>query len=156
MPTLKKEPWNSLGLLILRLGVGGYMLTHGWPKFRMLLDGNFAIVGDPIGIGATASSVLIVFAEFVCAAMVVVGLLTRLAAAPLVIAMLVAALVAHSKDPWTVGEAYRLFSEGRTQFPASKQGALLYAIAFAALALTGPGMISLDHMLWNRSRKPRS
>ena len=152
MPLLNQESLNSIGLLLLRAGVGGYMLTHGWAKFQMLLGGNFEIVGDPIGIGNAPSAVLIVFAEFVCAGLVVIGLLTRLAAVPLVIAMLVAALVAHGKDPWTLGEAYRLFMEGKSEFPKSKQGALLYAVPFAALALTGPGRLSLDWLIWGRKR----
>jgi len=40
---------NSIGLLILRTGIGGCMLTHGFGKLQMLLVGDFDTFGDPIG-----------------------------------------------------------------------------------------------------------
>ncbi len=47
-----RELGNSLGLLVLRLGTGGYMLTHGWGKLQMVLAGDFDKFGDPIGLGS--------------------------------------------------------------------------------------------------------
>ena len=60
----------SLGLLILRLGTAGYLATHGWGKLQMLLAGQHEMFGDPIGIGSKLSLLLVVFAEFVCALLV--------------------------------------------------------------------------------------
>lgn len=34
------ERTRAIGLLVLRLGVGGYLLTHGWGKFQLLLAGD--------------------------------------------------------------------------------------------------------------------
>jgi putative oxidoreductase len=81
----------NLWLLILRLSAGGFMLTHGYPKLTRLFDGGEIKFGDPIGIGPAASLVLAVFAEFLCAILVGLGLFTRLSSIPLIITMLVAA-----------------------------------------------------------------
>ncbi|MCG3183233.1 MAG: hypothetical protein ICCCNLDF_01319 [Planctomycetes bacterium] len=135
---------NDVGLLILRLGVGGYMLSHGVGKARMVLEGNFEVFGDPIGLGSHLSLLLTAFAEFLCALLVMLGLGTRLAAVPLVVAMGVAAFVAHGADPWSMETAALRFMSGESQSWASKEPALLFLIPFLALTLTGPGRLSLD------------
>jgi putative oxidoreductase len=56
--------FESIGLLMVRIIVGAFMLTHGFGKLMMLLGGNTAMFPDPIGIGATASLFLIVLAKF--------------------------------------------------------------------------------------------
>jgi putative oxidoreductase len=132
---------TSIGLLILRIGFGVYLATHGWGKVQMLLDGQSAQFGDPIGIGAMPSLVLATLAEFACSLLVVVGLATRLAAIPVVITMGVAAFVVHSSDPWTMQPT-----------GPSKEPALLYLTAFLALAFTGAGRYSLDHAWWGKGR----
>jgi putative oxidoreductase len=152
MEPRRQDLANSIGLLVLRLGLGGYLVTHGWGKLQMLLAGNFAQFGDPIGLGATPSLVLVMFAEFVCALLVVIGLATRFAAVPVVIAMGVAAFVAHGSDPWTMEQGARLFMEGKAQFWGSKQPALMFLFAFLALIFTGAGRLSVDGLL--RSRQP--
>jgi putative oxidoreductase len=134
---------SSAGLLILRVGIAGYMVTHGWGKFQMALAGNFEWA-DPIGLGPTLSLLLVTFAEFFCAILIILGLATRLAAVPLVFAMGVAAFVAHANDPWTMGAAAQLYMAGEAESWASKQPALMFGIAFLALIFTGPGKFSLD------------
>ena len=132
----------SVGLLILRLGIGGLMLTHGWGKLQMLIEGQFDQFSDPIGLGSAASLVLIVFAEFVCSLLVMIGLGTRLFAVPLVFGMAVAAFVVHASDPWTMGQG------------ASKEPALLYLVPFLALVFTGAGRFSIDGVI--RARRAAS
>jgi putative oxidoreductase len=146
----------SVGLLILRLGFGGYLATHGWGKLQMVLGGQFDRFSDPIGIGSGASLVLVMFAEFFCSILVMLGLATRLAAIPVVIAMAVAAFVAHWNDPWTMGEAARLFYSGASTSWASKQPALLFMIAFLTLIFTGPGRFSADASIRARWRGKRN
>lgn len=145
----------AIGLLIARIGFGGLMMTHGWGKLQMLLARDFESFGDPIGLGKPLSLSLATFAEFACALLVIVGLGTRLATIPLIITMAVAALVVHASDPLTAGEAARLFFAGETDFPKSKEPALLFLTAFAALLATGPGKLSLDAWLWGRVRRHR-
>ena len=124
---------QSLGLLALRLGAGGFMLTHGWAKIARFsaLSAKFP---DPLGIGSTASLTLAVSAEFGCAILLILGALTRFAAFPLAVTMVVAAFMVHGGDPF-----------------AKKELALLYLVAFVALMFTGAGRLSLDEFL-SRSR----
>lgn len=145
------SPMTSLGLLALRLGIGGFMATHGWGKFKMVMAGNLDGFGDPIGIGSAASLILIMFAEFICAWLVVLGIATRFAAIPIVIGMAVAAFVAHGSDPWTMGGGAQLFMTGESESWASKEPALLFLFSFLALVFTGGGRYSVD-ALWRRRR----
>jgi putative oxidoreductase len=131
---MKNTNWNDIGLLVLRVGVGAFMLVaHGWGKLAGFGDlaGKFP---DPIGLGSTFSLVLAIFAEVLCALLVILGLGTRFAAVPLLTTMLVAAIVVHADDPWS-----------------KKEFALLYAIPFLTLIFTGGGRYALDSLIrWKK------
>lgn len=133
--------FNSIGLLILRLSFGGMLaLGHGLPKLLKMseMKDSFA---DPLGyIAAPYAFYCLLGAEFLCAILVGVGLLTRLSALPIVYAMGVAAFVAHSQHPVFLGP----------DSPVSKEPALLYMAAFLTLVLTGPGVFSMDHFMFGR------
>lgn len=146
---------TSLGLLILRLGFGAYLMSHGWGKLESVLAGRFGDFGNPIGIGTAASLILTTFAEFFCALLVILGLGTRFVAIPVVITMGVAAFVAHGGDPWTMGEAASRFFSGASKSWASKEPALLFLIAYLALIFTGAGRFSLDHIIASRRGRRR-
>ncbi len=123
----------SLGLLLLRAGVAGIMLfSHGLGKLMKFseLSSQFP---DPLGVGNFMSLTLAVGAEVACSALVVIGLLTRLATIPLIITMCVAAFIIHANDPWQ-----------KQEFP------ILFLIAFVALLFTGPGRFSLDAKLFGK------
>lgn len=144
---------GSMGLLILRLGFGALMLTHGWAKVEMLQAGKGGEFLDPFGIGGEAALGLAAAAEFGCVILVMLGLATRLAAVPVVVAMAVAAFVAHATDPWLMAEGAKLFQSGAAKSWSSKEPALLYLIPFLALIFTGPGWISIDGVIraaWRR------
>jgi len=122
----------DLGLLIFRLIVGGLMLTHGYGKFIRLFEGNIRFA-DPIGLGPEISLVLTVFAEFICALLIMFGLITRLATVPLIVTMAVAAFIIHGSDPL-----------------AEKEKALLYLASFIILFYKGGGRYSLDRMFFRK------
>ena len=123
---------TDLGLLVLRVTTGLMMaIAHGWGKFLKVVTGDFAFA-DPIGIGQAPSLILTAGAEFICAILLALGVKTRWMAVPLAFAMFVAAFVHHLDDPWQ-----------------KKEFALLYAIPFVVLAITGGGRYSLDKM-WSR------
>ncbi len=135
IPPVPSPFGRDLGLFALRAGTGAMMLFgHGLGKFAKLGDGPIQWA-DPIGIGPAASLYLALFAEVVCSALLALGLVTRFAALNLLITMLVAALIVHGDDPWK-----------------KQEFALMYALPFFALMLTGPGRISLDHLFWGRRR----
>lgn len=123
------EVYLSIGILILRLGIGGMILTHGFPKFMKIIEGNMQF-GDPLGIGSGTSLVLAAFAEFLCAILLIFGIYTRLVAIPLIINMSVAAFIVHSDDPF-----------------GTKEKALLFLIVFLSLLFTGGGKYSVDKKL---------
>lgn len=156
MEARQQDLATSVGLLVLRLGTGGYMLTHGAGKVQMMVAGEFAKFADPIGLGSPLSLVLMVIAEFLCAAAVILGAATRIAAVPPVVAMAVAAFAVHAADPWTMGEGARLFMAGEAGSWASKEPALLFLTAFAALIFAGAGRFSVDGLVWPRVRERRA
>lgn len=124
---------SALGLLVLRVGTGAMMAYgHGYSKlmgYSQMAD-KFP---DPIGLGSNVSLIMAIFAELVCSLLLIVGAFTRLAAIPLLITMLVAAFIIHGADPW-----------------AKKEFALLYAVPFLTLMLTGAGPWSVDGWLVGR------
>lgn len=139
LKTTSQETLHSTGLLILRLWFGGAMLlAHGWPKLATFSD-RLQTFADPLGIGSPASLVMAIFAEVGCAFLLMLGLGTRLVAAPLLFAMVMAAFIVHGADPW-----------------AKKEFALLYAFPYLALMLTGPGRFSLDHLIFKKYRASKS
>jgi putative oxidoreductase len=142
---------TSFGLLILRVGAGGFMMIHGWGKVQMVIDGAFDKFADPIGLGTGVSLVLAALAEFFGSLLVVLGLATRLAAASVVFTRGVAAFVIHQSDPWTAGAAAKLFKAGQATSWSSKEPALLFLVAFLALVFTGAGQLSVD--TWALGRK---
>ena len=156
MEANRQDLTTSIGLLVLRLGIGAYMASHGIGKVRMLASGQFEQFGDPIGIGSRLSLTLVAGAEFACALLVLVGLATRLAAIPPVIAMSVAVFKAHAADPWSMETAAMAFFAGESKSWASKEPALLYLIPFLALAFTGAGRFSLDALLGPKLRAWRA
>ncbi len=119
----------SLALLILRLSAGGLMIPHGYKKL-VNFAANSRGFTDPFHIGGPASLSLTIFAEFFCATFIVLGLMTRLATVPLIIAMVVALIISHKGEIFGDGEHAALFLAG-----------------FMALLLAGPGKISMDRLI---------
>ncbi len=124
---MKNSPKNDLGLLLLRLAGSGLLLTHGLPKLMSYFGEDPIQFGNPIGIGSGPSHFLVMFAEVFCAFLVLIGLKTRWAAIPVIIAMLVAAFIAHAADP--IG---------------TREKPLLFAAIFISIFLMGPGRYSFD------------
>ncbi len=128
----------NIALLILRVSVCGFMLTHGLPKFMNLVGDKPIKFGDPIGISTTASFILIVFAEVVCSIFFLMGFATRIAAFILFFSMAVAAFIVHANDPF-----------------ATKEKALLYLVIYLVVMLLGAGKYSVDHLISGGSGKKR-
>ncbi len=121
---------NDIALLLLRVAFGGLMaINHGLGKAQKVMDGNFAFA-DPLGMGEKTSLVLASGAELFCAALIAVGLFTRLSAIPLIFTMAVAAFVVHGADPL-----------------AKKEMALIYLAGYVAIFLLGSGRISLQTLI---------
>jgi uncharacterized membrane protein YphA (DoxX/SURF4 family) len=140
--------------ILIRLAVGGVFLSEGIQKFLFPGEngaGRFAKIGIP------APEIMAPFVgvvEIVCGALILMGLLTRLAAVPLIIDMLVAIL--STKIPILLGRGFWGFSlrtlpyygfwgmahEARTDF------AMLSGLIF--LLIVGAGRWSVDARIAGR------
>jgi putative oxidoreductase len=125
-----------VALAALRIAASLMLLVgHGVPKLLDFAEksGSFP---DPLGVGHTTSLVLAIFAEVVCAALVALGLGTRIFVVPILVMLSVAAFVVHGTEPF-----------------AEKELALTYLAMFGAVFLLGPGELSIDHVIRRRWRQ---
>jgi putative oxidoreductase len=150
-------------VILIRLVVGGVFLSEGIQKFLYPAETG---VGRFTKIGIHAPEVMAPFVgvvEIVCGALILIGLLTRLAAIPLIIDISVAIL--STKIPILLGHGFWGFSlpnlpyygfwgmahEARTDF------AMLLGLLF--LLIVGAGRLSIDTRLtsdpMNRRRRTR-
>ncbi len=119
---------NDLGLLLLRLTIGGLMLFHGIHK---LVSGVGFISGMLEGMGLPGFiAYFSLAAELLCSLMIIAGAWTRAAAIVCAGNMAVAILMAHSGqifsvDPMTGGWAIEL--------------PMLYLLGAVVLIITGAG-----------------
>ncbi len=123
----------NLILLLLRLSVGVFMLSHGLGKFSKLFGDEPIKFADPIGVGITPYLALAVFAEVLCSILLILGIATRLATVPLLTTMLVAAFIIHASDGF-----------GKQELP------LLYSLIYIVIAIMGAGKFSIDNWLSKR------
>lgn len=125
---------QPLALLILRLALGAIMIAHGWQKIAGHMHG---IMGALVHLHIPSwMAYLVVAAEFGGGILVVLGLLTRIAAFAILVDMLVAIFKVHI--------SHGLTGQMGFEFPLT-----CAAIAFS-LILFGGGPISLD---WLRGSK---
>ncbi|HEU4715015.1 MAG TPA: DoxX family protein [Pyrinomonadaceae bacterium] len=138
-------------VFLIRLAVGAIFLSEGIQKFLYPAEngaGRFARIGIP---GAEVMGPFVGVVEIVCGALILIGFLTRLAAIPLIIDMLVAIL--STKIPILLGHGFWGFSlrtlpyygfwgmlhEARTDL------AMLLSSIF--LLIVGAGALSVDARL---------
>ena len=127
--------FRDIILLIVRVFIGFAMLSHGFPKLQMLLEGGEIEFYDFLGLGPQISLILTILAEFVCSILLILGLFTRVALGFLSFTMIIAAFVVHGSDPFEKREL-----------------ALIYLTAYLLLMIFGAGRFSIDHMIEKRKR----
>lgn len=119
----------NLALFLLRVWFGLLLFVkHGLDKSMNYsrLSAHFA---DPFHIGPTASLLLVLLAEVICALLVALGLWTRIAAAIIVIDLAVAFGFAHQ---------FQLFGQRNGEL------AFVFLGAFLVICISGPGVWSID------------
>jgi len=138
---------HDFGLLLIRVILGVVLMFHGSQKLFGWFDGSgmeaFAAGLEKMempmpAVGAYAAAL----AEFVGGLFLLVGFLTRVAAVPVAITMLVAAVKVH-------GHAFSL-QHGGMEYP------LTLAVVAAGLMFTGAGQFSIDGCLWRSDSPPPS
>jgi putative oxidoreductase len=130
-----------LAPLAVRITVGWVFLWSGWEKLQILprMIENFRSWGIP------APEIMAPFAsgvELVGGALLLVGLLTRFAAVPMMVVMAVA-IASAKADQIDSLETFLGLEE------------VSYFVMFAWLAIAGPGPVSLDHLVLKAYRPNR-
>jgi putative oxidoreductase len=140
---------SDIAALILRLAAGAIFLPHGWSKVSGEGPGAFAAdMAANYGIPAFLAYVA-AYAEFAGAILLIAGLLTRLDALLLAGTMFVAAFIVQLPD------ALFEVRPGAVKLFVILKGIELPLAMFAicaAILLTGPGRLSLDHLLGLEAR----
>jgi putative oxidoreductase len=136
---------TDIAALLLRITAGAIFIPHGWSKLGG--DGGPAAFAADIAANYNIPSFLgylAAYSELLGAALLILGLLTRLDALLLAGTMFVAAFVVQLPDALfeVPPDAIRSFVAMR----AMETPLALFAIC-AALLLTGAGRVSLDHLL---------
>ncbi|MEJ8572905.1 DoxX family protein [Microbaculum marinum] len=130
---------SPLAELLLRVAIGGFLIPHGLQK-------AFGAFGGP-GFGGTAGflaglgmtpgwlwATVAIIVEIGCGALILIGFLTRPAAAIAFVFLLVATVSVHLQNGFFA-------SSGGYEF------ALMWAIGALFFAVRGAGPISVDRML---------
>ena len=135
---------QGIGLLLLRVGMGTAFILHGWPKIQhpfvwMNEMGGTAVPGFLQAIAA--------FTEFGGGIALILGLLTPIASLLLVCQMLAALFMVHFP-------AGHPFVAAKPEQP-SFESALIYLLIAMAILVLGPGYVSVDNLIFGRSRVPR-
>lgn len=134
------RPFYDHALLLVRAATGLVVVPHGVYK---LLGGPAGLAGGLAAMGFPAPTLLAwcaVLAEAVGAALMVLGLATRPAAASVSFTMVVAWATMHLNDLPNIG------AQGGPAF----EYPFLLSIAALAIALAGPGRFSLDAKIFGR------
>jgi putative oxidoreductase len=120
--------------LLARLTVGYAFVHSGWAKLHHLdkVGVFFASLGIP---APGFHAIFVSMTELVCGALVLVGLLTRVAAVPLMGTMVVAILTAKLGDVTDLNDFVGLIE-------------LTYLVLLAGLAHSGGGALSLDGLIF--------
>ncbi|MBC7850155.1 MAG: DoxX family protein [Chitinophagaceae bacterium] len=116
----------NIALLILRAGMGVLLFPYGYQKLVHFADRKNTFTNF-LGMGSTISLSLVIFAEVICAGLLIIGLFSRFASLVLVILTAVIVFKIDKGD---------IFGKG--------EDAMLYLLGFFTVLLVGPGKYSTD------------
>lgn len=119
----------NFGMLVLRVVLGILLASHGYSKLISFSTLRYKFMNF-LHMGSTVSLSLVIFAELFCSIFLILGLFTRFAVIPIIIAMGVVVFVATHGEILGKGE----------------QGAM-YLAASITILFCGPGKISVDGMI---------
>lgn len=145
--------------ILIRLMVGGVFVSEGIQKFLSPAargTGRFERIGLP---AAEFLGPFVGGAELLCGALVLVGLLTRLAAIPLIVTMVVA--IVTTKIPILLGESYwgltlrELSSYGFWSMAHEARTDFSMLLGSIYLLIVGGGRLALDALFYRRASDER-
>ncbi|HEY4194794.1 MAG TPA: DoxX family protein [Mucilaginibacter sp.] len=122
---------NNIALLGFRLLVALELFrVHGLPKFSGE-HGVAEVVPNPLHLPTKFNQFVATFSDTVVPFLIMLGFATRLAVLPVIGVTAIGYFVVHRKDSLPVRDV-----------------PYMYTVCFTFLAVTGPGTISLDHLLY--------
>jgi putative oxidoreductase len=126
------ERYEDYGKLVLRLGLGGLMLFHGFAK----LTGGVDFIADVVAKAGLPSFVAygVYVGEVIAPALLIAGWYSRIAAAVIAVNIVFAIGLVHVPELFTLGD-----SGG---WALELQGMFLFTAV--AVALLGPGRFSIN------------
>ena len=135
-------PFRWLPPTLARIAVGWVFVSTGWGKLQNLepVVQFFTDLGIPF---PQLQAPFVASTELVCGALLLVGLLTRAAAVPLIATMIVAIATAQWPQVETLSGLLGLVET-------------LYIVLFVWLAIAGPGLLSLDALGQRMSENRKS
>ncbi|MEZ6049590.1 MAG: DoxX family protein [Planctomycetaceae bacterium] len=131
---LMSDSLKSFGLLVLRIGIGCFMLVHGIAKVQGYAEMSEAFP-DPLGMGSELSLIAAIGAEVGCSILLILGLFARVACLPLGFTMVIAHFLVHATDEWKIKELSAVF-----------------LLVYVSLFFTGPGCFSMDKLLFGKKK----
>ena len=120
---------TAIGLLVLRIGVSGSLMTHGYGKLMNYESLSTKFMGHMF-LSSEFTLSLVIFAELFCAFFVLIGFGTRIFSIPVMYNFIIAITVAHAGDPF-----------------GKMEKAVLFFTVFIALFILGPGKYSVDYYI---------
>ena len=148
---MRTEISRRWALLPLRVIVGYGFLAHGMAKLHRGPE-NFAkllhLIGTP---SPVVTAWLVTAVEVLGGLAIIVGAFIVIASLPLAVSMVVAMSTIHVHYGFSSVNTIGLTATGPVFGPPGYEINLLYICALAALALAGPGALSVDG--WLRSRR---
>lgn len=145
-------PGDSRWTILIRLMLAGIFVSEGYLKLAdpaWLGAGRFAKIGIP---WPDFTGPLVGWTELVCGLLLAVGMLSRLAAIPLIFVMIIA--IISTKIPILLGHDWWIFHVRQLDrygfFSMIHEGRLDYAMLLGSIfiLLTGAGRWSLDKWLF--------
>jgi putative oxidoreductase len=124
---------ERFGIALVRIVVGAVFVMHGYQKWFMLKPAGTVSMFGSMGMPPSAAYAAMT-AELVCGVLLVLGLLTRLAAIPIIVVMTVAILEVH------LPHGFFAMNMGY-EYP------LTLGVAALGLLLTGSGALAVDNVL---------
>jgi putative oxidoreductase len=130
------EPLSWLAPLLARLTLGVVFTSTGWGKLHNL-DKVSAFFAELKIVAPGFNAGLVAWVELVGGMLLLLGLLSRLAAVPLIVTMVVAICTAKASEIHGLSDLFGLIE-------------WTYLVLLAWIALAGSGKASLDHALFDR------
>ena len=131
---------NNVGKLLLRVTVGGMLLLHGIDK--IMHPEHFAGIKEAITKQNLPEIIAygVFIGEVLASSLVLIGLITRVAAFIVAVNMVVAVWLAHMPILWTLNPGGGWAVELQA----------FYFLGALSIVFLGPGQFSIDNLLFNK------